>query len=370
MRTKDKILIIAKSYRIALILVVLVSLTPERVSSQGFSRENHNINYDNLIINADNTNAWSLLRLQTCTDRQWNMVNDGSLWWGFKEDKNHGGDDKGGISRMMTLIKEGRLGIGTSSPSERLHVNGNIRLGTSKPIFIKNGRNSDASLISSSSNSWLRMEANGGIAFWANGNSQSNDSPQFILRANGNLGIGTSSPSERLHVNGNIHLGTSKPILIKNGRNSDASFISSSPNSWLRMGANGGIALWANGSSQSNDSPQFILRANGSVGIGTTNLGSYKLVVEGTVGARKVKVTMDAWADFVFAEDHSLMPLKAVEHYIEKNKHLPNVPSEAQVLKEGIDLGKMDAILLRKIEELTLYILQQQKEIEALKAKQ
>jgi hypothetical protein len=74
-----------------------------------------------------------------------------------------------------------------------------------------------------------------------------------------------------------------------------------------------------------------------------------------------------AWADFVFAKDYSLMPLASVEEYVNKNKHLPEVPSATEVSKDGIDVAGMDAKLLQKVEELTLYIIQQQKEINELK---
>lgn len=93
------------------------------------------------------------------------------------------------------------------------------------------------------------------------------------------------------------------------------------------------------------------------VGIGTTDPGNYKLAVEGTIGARGIDVKVGAWSDFVFEKDYTLKSLEEVAIFIEKNKHLPDVPSEAEVLEKGIDLAKMDAILLQKIEELTLYMI-------------
>jgi len=90
----------------------------------------------------------------------------------------------------------------------------------------------------------------------------------------------------------------------------------------------------------------------------------YKLMVNGDVKARKVKVTPEGWADFVFEDDYNLMPLKNVEKYIKENKHLPNIPSEKEVLKNGIYLGETNKILLQKIEELTLYIIDLEKRLE------
>ncbi|WP_143304731.1 SlyX family protein [Chitinophaga vietnamensis] len=106
---------------------------------------------------------------------------------------------------------------------------------------------------------------------------------------------------------------------------------------------------------------------NGNVGIGTVDPKSYKLAVEGTIGARRVKVTQSAWADFVFHKDYSLPSLQAIENYISKNGHLPDIPSEKEIKEEGLDVGEMNKLLLQKIEELTLHMIRQQKEIDELK---
>jgi hypothetical protein len=106
------------------------------------------------------------------------------------------------------------------------------------------------------------------------------------------------------------------------------------------------------------------LNSAGTLSIGTTTPGtSYKLVVEGTIGARKVKVTQAAWADYVFDSTYVLSPLELVENFIDVNKHLPDVPSAAAVEKDGLDLGDNQALLLRKIEELTLYMIEFNKTI-------
>lgn len=108
---------------------------------------------------------------------------------------------------------------------------------------------------------------------------------------------------------------------------------------------------------------------NGKVGIATNNfIGSHKLYVGGSMLAESVIVKLQAnWADYVFAPTYRLRPLSEVETYIKENAHLPEVPSAAQVAKEGINLGEMDATLLKKIEELTLYMIEQNKQLQELK---
>ncbi|QEH42537.1 hypothetical protein [Chitinophaga sp. XS-30] len=105
----------------------------------------------------------------------------------------------------------------------------------------------------------------------------------------------------------------------------------------------------------------------GNIGIGTKNTGTHKLAVEGTIGARKVKVQQGTWADFVFSPEHALPSLYEVEKHINAHRHLQGIPSEAEVKREGIDLGEMDKLLLQKIEELTLYMIELKKENDLLK---
>jgi hypothetical protein len=103
----------------------------------------------------------------------------------------------------------------------------------------------------------------------------------------------------------------------------------------------------------------------GKVGIQTTNPGNYELAVNGKIRAKEVRVEA-AWSDFVFEKDYPLLPLKDVATFIEKNKHLPDVPSEAEIQKNGVELGKVHSKLLQKIEELTLYIIKQEQRIDDL----
>jgi hypothetical protein len=100
----------------------------------------------------------------------------------------------------------------------------------------------------------------------------------------------------------------------------------------------------------------------GSVGIGTTNPDA-KLAVKGIIHTQEIKVDMNGWSDYVFKPAYKLPSLSAVKAYIGKNKHLPDLPTENDVIKSGINLGEMNKILVKKIEELTLYLIEQKQQL-------
>ena len=102
----------------------------------------------------------------------------------------------------------------------------------------------------------------------------------------------------------------------------------------------------------------------GNVGIGTVNPNGWKLAVNGKIRAKEIKVET-GWSDFVFLNDYKLPTLQEVENHIKEKGHLKNIPSAKEVEENGIFLGEMDSKLLLKIEELTLYTIQQEKKITA-----
>ena len=120
--------------------------------------------------------------------------------------------------------------------------------------------------------------------------------------------------------------------------------------------------MYINGS---NSTSNTIINGDGTgnVGIGTMNPNGWRLAVDGKIKTKEVKVTLDGWSDFVFEKEYNLPSLKEVETHIREKGHLKDIPSAKEVEENGIFLGKMNSKLLQKIEELTLYTIQQEKEI-------
>jgi len=207
----------------------------------------------------------------------------------------------------------------------------------------------------------------------------------FIVAGNGNVGIGNLAPKAALHVTGTMITGGAS--IDPYNALGDLSFLKSSGQmliGWNRSGGGGETNFIANRQggdkggftfsdySQTGVETQLMwIRGNGNVGIGTQDPLGYKLAVNGTIHAKEIKVDVDAasWPDYVFESSYRSLSLPNLEKFIVANKHLPDMPSTQAVEKEGIALGEMNAKLLKKIEELTLYLIEQNKQIEILKEK-
>jgi hypothetical protein len=197
--------------------------------------------------------------------------------------------------------------------------------------------------------------------------------------ATGNVGIGTASPTSKLQVVFNTTAGNRTFAVENNGtylyRAGDTSgwalsygFLSNDKSiSWGGYGAygvgNSRFNYWFIGNQYDTAVAYFL--PNGNVGIGTSN-PSQKLSVNGTIRAKEVNVIATGWADYVFKPDYELIPLSEVAKYIQENGHLPNVPTEVEVMENGVNLLEMNVKLLEKVEELTLYLVQQQDRINEL----
>ncbi|WP_075602657.1 hypothetical protein [Saccharicrinis aurantiacus] len=210
----------------------------------------------------------------------------------------------------------------------------------------------------------------------SSGTAEANKNIKVTVENSGNVGIGTTAPDAKLHVRGGIAI--QNPGLgydIRGNANARAGIIFGSNHAtnnsmfWISPDASSGNKLHiGTGVGYSDNGLVTISAYGGKVGIGTTN-PTEKLSVNGTIRAKEIKVEATNWADYVFADDYALKPLCEVEAFITENSHLPDVPSAAVVENKGIELGEMNKILLQKIEELTLYVIQQQKEINELKNK-
>ena len=121
--------------------------------------------------------------------------------------------------------------------------------------------------------------------------------------------------------------------------------------------------IWFNTSSSATNGKIYL----GDSSVYPSTTGNYKLFVEGGILTEKVKVALRStsnWADYVFADNYKLMPLKEVEKFVNANKHLPGIDSASELSKNGLDLAEMQSKQMQKIEELTLYIIDQNKTIE------
>ena len=177
------------------------------------------------------------------------------------------------------------------------------------------------------------------------------DNQNTIYSSNANVGIRNTAPNATLDVKrGDASWGTA--VFRGTERFSHFNF-SDAEHTYIRGGkASSNIFLNDNG---------------GNVGIGTTNTRGYKLAVNGDIRTQDIVVEASPWPDYVFTSDYDLLSLEEVAEHIKNKGHLPNIPNAKEVTKNGIQLGEMNAKLLEKIEELTLYTIQQEKKIEKLK---
>jgi hypothetical protein len=272
-------------------------------------------------------------------------------------------------SNILMANGGGNVGIGTTTPSQRLDIERNadyqLRLGNAGGLGYNIGRNSTTGYLNfygdqSGYNGYTFGGVNGTFMTIKNNGVEVNGR----VKTTGDLYGGsvlTFQDDARFSITP-----TNVPSLTL------SSF--SMPQYGLGAPNCGGSAdLWVSGSNgirlftAGNPVPRMSIIYNGNVGIDVTN-PEYKLEVNGTIHAREVKVDLTgALADFVFNTDYQLMPLTEVEQFVKTNKHLPSIPSATEVQNNGLNMGEMQNKLLQKIEELTLYLIEQQKEIDDLK---
>lgn len=261
-------------------------------------------------------------------------------------------------SARLTIMPNGNIGIGTISPDTKFHVVGNIK---------GSGRIDIDGVLETGGG----LSAIGGAGLYITGTSllEGNLTGHGSASFSGNItGSGTAS------ISGNINSNTSMSITdvagtlqFKSNSTTDLGFLQISGNN-VRIGTNSG-----------NDLGKFVIRTNGAdrvyvdnagnVSIGTTAVANgYKVSVAGKVMCEELRVQLRAsWPDYVFNNNYKLLPLAELKTFIEKNNHLPNIPKASVIEKEGMEVGDMQKKMMQKIEELTLYILDLQKQIDDLK---
>ena len=226
-----------------------------------------------------------------------------------------------------------------------------------------------------------------------------------ITYSSGIVGIGTNAPEHQLHIDTDTQsnvlvmigekVGSGGPLLLGSRVTSTEDIATyhkggfllyqkggSSTNGLRRLhiGARewsdsfqGGsqISFWTSpvnsGSGWDNAIERLTITKDGAVGIGTIT-PSEKLEVNGTIRSKEVKVEASGWPDYVFEEDYNLRSLKETEAYIKENKHLPEIPSANEIEANGVQLGEMNMLLLKKIEEMTLHQIEMMKQIKQLQS--
>lgn len=233
-----------------------------------------------------------------------------------------------GTLPLLVLTQSGNIGIGNTSPSERLHVSGNI---LSNKLLLNDPN---------TTTDWNTLWQSG---FYQSNNAANAPEPSGWFWG---LNMNHSANKSTYKYNGQI--------VIKNSN--------SSPRMFFRSTNEDGVGVWAK---VLHDTGSQVI--NGSLGIDTNP--DAKLTVKGNIHANEVRVDLllGSAPDYVFYKDYNLKSLKAVEAYISKKGHLPNIPSAKQMETEGIKLKEMNLKLLQKIEELTLYAIDQEKNTLTLK---
>jgi hypothetical protein len=178
------------------------------------------------------------------------------------------------------------------------------------------------------------------------------NSYKMIINPVGNVGIGTATPSNRLEISGSTFNRVSAIVNADVQTGFQTKKTGANATDWeMYVPAGSTDFRFFNGADL------LTLKPNGNVGIGTTTPNS-KLAVKGDIHAQEIKVVINVpGPDYVFEPTYDLRPLAEIEAYIKENKHLPEVPSAKEMEANGVKLGEMNMLLLKKVEELTLHLI-------------
>ena len=267
-----------------------------------------------------------------------------------------------GTNDFLTIRNNGNVGIGTVDPTNKLQVEGQTRL---NPGGVNNNY---IQFQSNNTNQVNMLFYTNDTARW---NMYAQDDGRLIFRKTDNnpdggikmviegdyVGIGTENPGRTLDVAGEIRSiqGSDRmSMLVDEANNISEINWGDDSNDRLRF-------LYNHWNGTANDKEVMTLLSDGKVGIGTATPDT-ELAVNGNIHAKEVKVDLVGWPDYVFEEDYDLPTLEEVQDHINEKGHLINMPSASEVESDGLELGEMNRLLLEKIEEMTLYILQLREE--------
>ena len=263
---------------------------------------------------------------------------------------------------VLTIKQDGSVGVGTISPQAKLDVRG--------ASYFYGGRLTQEADLANDNNAVFVNTASTGYGIYSKGGLGTryafhfeNQAGASIMygRADGNIGIGTTNPSAALEVQG-----TAKFI---GGRLTHQGDIPNDNNAVFVNSSSSGYGIYSKGGLGThyafhfeNQSGTSIMygRGDGNIGIGTTSPDA-KLAVKGNIHANEVKVDLlgAVAPDYVFEKDYPLTSLSELKTYIDQNKHLPEIPSAKEMEENGINLKEMNLLLLKKLEEMTLHLIQQ-----------
>ena len=299
-----------------------------------------------------------------------------------------------GFEDLMVIKQNGNIGVGNINPDSKLHIS------SVDEVVMK--LEADTDNANESHNPRIEMSQDGGIVQAFIGFDESNHgSNQFAIGSmhndqnhrdafvlntlNGNIGMGTTNPTSQLHisedlnnrvgvkiVNSNVGEHARADLRLGNGLANGSEDLLIMKNSVGRntYGGSFGASIWnIKGNLRliagSGGKGIYVADPTGNVGIGTES-PSAKLDVAGNIKASQVTLDVGSFPDYVFSQGYEMLSVKEVENYIKANGRLPKMPSEKEVKEAGMDVGQINVLLVEKVEELTLYLIEQQKQIEEL----